>query len=109
MLHVVQGRDTSVWGTIDKGHFVQGMQHPRIFGRGHINPASSECAPPPGSKVWGAHSRAGEELGGPNSNDWRKSLALCLLCGPHPFFRRQRMYIVRTVATKSLKGIVSPD
>ncbi len=27
----------------------------------------------------GAHSPSGE--GGPNSDDWRKSLALCLLCG----------------------------
>jgi hypothetical protein len=42
---VVQGRNTSVRGTISKGHFVQGVQHPRIFGHGHIgwghiNPAS---------------------------------------------------------------------
>ncbi len=42
----VQGRDTSVRGIISKGRFVQGAQHPRTFGRGHIgrghiNPASS--------------------------------------------------------------------
>jgi hypothetical protein len=49
MLDAVQGRDTSVRGTISKGRFVQGAQHPRIFdrghiGRGHINPASNvEC------------------------------------------------------------------
>ncbi len=30
------GWDGSVRGKIAKGHFVQGMQHPRIFGRGHI-------------------------------------------------------------------------
>jgi hypothetical protein len=41
----VQGWDTSVRGTISKGLFVQGAQHPRTFGqghfgRGHINPAS---------------------------------------------------------------------
>ncbi len=36
----VQGRDTSVRDTIFKGRFVQGAQHPRTFGRGHINPAS---------------------------------------------------------------------
>jgi hypothetical protein len=41
----VQGRDTSVRGIISKGRFVQGAQHPRTFGRGHIgrghiNPAS---------------------------------------------------------------------
>jgi hypothetical protein len=47
MLNEVQGWDTSVRGTIAKGHFVQGAQHPRIFGqghigRGHINHASNE-------------------------------------------------------------------
>ncbi len=45
MLDSVQGRDTSVRDTISKGRFVQGAQHPKIFGRGHIgqghlNPAS---------------------------------------------------------------------
>jgi hypothetical protein len=44
----VQGRDTSVRDTLSKGRFVQGAQHPRIFGRGligrgHINPASFHC------------------------------------------------------------------
>ncbi len=43
----VQGRDTLVRDTISKGGFVQGAQHPRIFGRGHIgrgqiNPASEK-------------------------------------------------------------------
>jgi hypothetical protein len=32
----VQGWDTLVRGTISKGRFVQGEQHPRTFGRGHI-------------------------------------------------------------------------
>ncbi len=46
MLDVVQGRETTVRGTISKGRYVQGAQHPKIFGRGfigrgHINPASS--------------------------------------------------------------------
>ncbi len=40
MLDAVQGRDTSVRGIIFKGRFVPGAQHPRTFGRGHINPAS---------------------------------------------------------------------
>ncbi len=31
-----KGWDGSVRGKIAKGHFGQGMQHPRIFGRGHI-------------------------------------------------------------------------
>jgi hypothetical protein len=40
----VQGWDTLVRGTISKGRFVQGTQHPKTFGqghigRGHINPA----------------------------------------------------------------------
>ncbi len=43
----VQGRDTSVRGIISKACFIQGAQHPRTFGRGHIgrghiNPASRE-------------------------------------------------------------------
>jgi hypothetical protein len=36
MRDAVQGRNTSVRGTISKGRFVQGAQHPRTFGRGHI-------------------------------------------------------------------------
>jgi hypothetical protein len=48
MLDAVQGRDTSVKGGISKGCFVQGVQHPRIsgqghIGRGHINPASQKA------------------------------------------------------------------
>ena len=34
-----------VSGTIAKGHFVQGMQHPRIFGRGHIGRGRTNIAP----------------------------------------------------------------
>jgi hypothetical protein len=45
MPELVQGWDTSVRDTISKGRLVQGAQHPRTFGqghisRGHINPAS---------------------------------------------------------------------
>ncbi len=37
--------------------------------------------PTPLSSGGGGHTRVrGEGLGSPNSNDWRKSLALCLLC-----------------------------
>ncbi len=43
MRDAVQGRDTSVRGIISKECFVQGVQHPRAFGRGHINPASKNC------------------------------------------------------------------
>jgi hypothetical protein len=56
------------------------------------NPSlASECAPPSPQNRGrgGAHSPAGEGLGesqcvlGPNSDDGRKSLALCLLCAVH--------------------------
>jgi hypothetical protein len=47
------------------------------------NPSSaSECALPPGPKGGTRHTRLRlNGWGSPNSNDWRKSLALCLLCG----------------------------
>ena len=37
--------DGSVKAKIAKGHFVQGMQHPRIFGRGHIGLGRTNIAP----------------------------------------------------------------
>ncbi len=59
MLDAVQGWDTLVKGTIFKGRFVQGAQHPRIFGQGHIdwghiNPASCIQRPNPKKKhgIW---------------------------------------------------------
>ncbi len=46
-------------------------------------PSPSECAPTPGPKGE-AHTRLRPRgWGSPNSDDWRKSLALCLLCGPN--------------------------
>jgi hypothetical protein len=43
---------------------------------------ASECAPPPGTKGVGAHSPAGSRIHAvcPYSYDWRKGLALRLLC-----------------------------
>jgi hypothetical protein len=41
---------------------------------------ASECALPPRTKGWGGHSPAAKGWGSPNSVDWGKSLALCLLC-----------------------------
>ncbi len=42
---------------------------------------ASECAPPPGTKRGGGHTRLRVRgWGSPNSDDWRKSLVLCLLC-----------------------------
>ncbi len=40
-----KGWDGSVRGKSAKGHFVQGMQHPRIFGRGHIGRGWTNIAP----------------------------------------------------------------
>jgi hypothetical protein len=43
-------------------------------------PALSQAnvSPPPKQKE-GTHSPADERVGGPNSNDWKKSLAFCFL------------------------------
>jgi hypothetical protein len=50
------------------------------MGLSHPPPLTSECAPPPGTKG-GGHTRLRVRgWGSPNSDDWRKSLALCLLC-----------------------------
>ncbi len=44
--------------------------------------ASKYCMyPPPPPTQRGARSPAGEGVGSPNLDDWRKNLALCLLCG----------------------------
>ncbi len=51
-----------------------GSAHPHL-------PPASVCPLPRGTKGEGQHSLAGEEAGGANSDDWRESLALCLLCG----------------------------
>jgi hypothetical protein len=40
-----KGWDGSDRGKLAKGHFVQGMQHPRIFGRGHIGRGWTNIAP----------------------------------------------------------------
>ncbi len=46
------------------------------------NPSPArKCALPPGPKGGGGHTRLRlRGWGSPNSDDWRKSLALCLLC-----------------------------
>ncbi len=41
----IWGWDGSVRGKIAKGDFIQGMQHPRIFGRGHIGQGRTNIAP----------------------------------------------------------------
>jgi hypothetical protein len=47
--------------SIDKGHYVQGMQHPRIFDRGHIGRGRTNIAPSgpgrigQGRRVQGTH------------------------------------------------------
>jgi hypothetical protein len=45
LLNQIKGWDGSVRGKIVKGHFVQGMQHPIIFGRGHIGRGWTNIAP----------------------------------------------------------------
>jgi hypothetical protein len=45
-------------GHIDKGHYVQGMQHPRIFGRGNIGQGRTNIAPDhSGMLDWGKKNR----------------------------------------------------
>ncbi len=51
-----------------------------------IHSPKSESVTPPSPSLepkGGTHSPKGEGMGGggPNSDDWRKSLALCILCG----------------------------
>jgi hypothetical protein len=50
---------------------------------GSPNPSiTSECSPPPRTGGGGGHTRLRvRDWGSPNSDDWRKSLALFLLCG----------------------------
>jgi hypothetical protein len=45
-----------------------------------MSPRPNRDPPTSSPKRGGAHSPGGEGVGGPNSDDWRKSLALCLLC-----------------------------
>ncbi len=67
-------------------------------------PVASECAPPPGTKVGrgggGAFSHAGDELGSPNSDEWRKAwhfaYSVCETIGPPIVMARgasERQYI----------------
>ncbi len=42
--------------------------------------STSECVSHLGQRVKEQHSLAGEEVGGLNSDDWKESLALCVLC-----------------------------
>ncbi len=73
-------------------------------------PLQSKRAPPPELKGWETHSPAGEEVGGPNSDDQRKNLALCLLCGIEYFqiqvfhkpYRYVPQYILQTIHTTLL-------
>jgi hypothetical protein len=51
-------------------------------------PRGSVPLPPPGTKGEGAHSPAGEGVGCPNADDWRKSFALCLYSVGYTILRR---------------------
>jgi hypothetical protein len=48
------------------------------FGSAHLLSRKRVCPPP--EPKGGQHSTEGEGVGGSNSEDWRESLALCLLC-----------------------------
>ncbi len=67
---------------------------------------ASESFSPPEPKG-GAHSPAGEWDGGcPNSDDWRKGLAHCLLCGLHkPATPQKAARIKRAVLWVSLDSL----
>jgi hypothetical protein len=55
------------------------------IGSPHPLPGKREClvyvSPPLGPKGGGTHSLADEEVWGTNSDDWKESLALCIICG----------------------------
>jgi hypothetical protein len=77
----VQGWDTLVRGTISKGHFVQGAQHPGTFGqghigRGHINPVSQHC-----SKAYSLHKHL-------HSSTFISSCRYCITCKMRPLDER---------------------
>ncbi len=48
--------------------------------------AQASVSPPLDPKGRKQHFLAGEVVGGHNSDDWKESLALCILCGPRPRF-----------------------
>jgi hypothetical protein len=50
----ILGWDGSVRGKIDKGHLVQRMQHPRIFGREHIGQGRTNIDPQNGGVTHGS-------------------------------------------------------
>ncbi len=60
------GWNRNSWGRLGR---VNGLSRKRV------------CPPhPPGIRKGGQHSLAGEGAGGANSDDWRGSLAHCILC-----------------------------
>jgi hypothetical protein len=89
----------SVTGWFQQKHFslhsgtgVAGCQHSKTFykdEKGYINPARPHCKRwteilPAHARSHGGHTRPRVRgWWSPNSDDWRKSLALCLLCGLH--------------------------
>jgi hypothetical protein len=80
---------------MDRGFATEGMKHTHTYMtditeckafypvvRWSPTPLSWDrvLLPLPFGSQCGAHSLVGEKVGGPYSDDWRKSLALCLLC-----------------------------
>ncbi len=60
------------------------------------NPSPAcECALPPEPKGGGGHTRLRlKGWGIPNSDDWRKSLAICLLCGQYNEKKREKIFLI---------------
>jgi hypothetical protein len=59
---------------------------------------------PPGQRVGGgAHAPAGEGVGSPYSDDWRKSLALCLLCEWNNFIIKDDFYKMPSITKYSIR------
>jgi hypothetical protein len=55
-----------------------------FVGIGNPPPPERECVSPLDPKGEEHNSLACEEMGGPNSDDWAKSLTLCILCDSKP-------------------------
>ncbi len=72
------------------------------------NPSpASECALPPDQMVVEGHTRLRlRGWGSSNSDDWRKSLALCLLCDCMVHYTEYHEFKVRIYALQLLVGYV---
>jgi hypothetical protein len=78
-----QSHHNYFWAVNHKVHICAPRVTQCLSPRPNWDPHPLSCkrvGPPPPETKGGQHLPAGEEAGGPNSDDWRKGLALCLLC-----------------------------